>query len=342
MRPSVIPLLLPVPAPESSTGEHRVSTKDPPAPATPLQAFSSCAPPPPPPPLRPFPPELPPRPPPSLPPHVQALSTVRKGPAGVPAHGERAPHIADQNADPEAAQHDFAAEKRVGGLSDPAGVGPDMALARSPRAAHFVASSPSAPAFLRPKAPPPPPVRPAQAPTLTGPVPRRCAALQMFYKHMDVPHVDDYCAAKVIPHIESPSIINDVLKEYSARSLEDRDASIYALVESTSPQNDKAAMILLELTTYGYVCFGRGGGGVRGSVGRRVVDNLNVGVLSEMHCTTRRGVVQGVGARRVGSVRRVVQCRTRRRGPTRRGCTTRRTVSYKVSYSTNTVRHSTT
>ena len=65
-------------------------------------------------------------------------------------------------------------------------------------------------------------------------------------------------------------------------------------------------------------------------------------VLSEMHCTTRRGVVQGVGARRVGSVRRVVQCRTRRRGPTRRGCTTRRTVSYKVSYSTNTVRHSTT
>ena len=34
--------------------------------------------------------------------------------------------------------------------------------------------------------------------------------------------------------------------------------------------------------------------------------------------------------------------RTRRRGPTRRGCTTRRTVSYKVSYSTNTVRHSTT
>ena len=66
------------------------------------------------------------------------------------------------------------------------------------------------------------------------------------------------------------------------------------------------------------------------------------GVLSEMHCTTRRGVVQGVGARRVGSVRRVVQCRTRRRGPTRRGCTTRRTVSYKVSYSTDTVRHSTT
>ena len=65
-------------------------------------------------------------------------------------------------------------------------------------------------------------------------------------------------------------------------------------------------------------------------------------VLSEMHCTTRRGVVQGVGARRVGSVRRVVQCRTRRRGPTRRGCTTRRTVSYKVSYSTDTVRHSTT
>ena len=61
-----------------------------------------------------------------------------------------------------------------------------------------------------------------------------------------------------------------------------------------------------------------------------------------MHCTTRRGVVQGVGARRVGSVRRVVQCRTRRRGPTRRGCTTRRTVSYKVSYSTDTVRHSTT
>ena len=55
------------------------------------------------------------------------------------------------------------------------------------------------------------------------------------------------------------------------------------------------------------------------------------GVLSEMHCTTRRGVVQGVGARRVGSVRRVVQCRTRRRGPTRRGCTTRRTVSYKAS-----------
>ena len=50
-----------------------------------------------------------------------------------------------------------------------------------------------------------------------------------------------------------------------------------------------------------------------------------------MHCTTRRGVVQGVGARRVGSVRRVVQCRTRRRGPTRRGCTTRRTVSYKAS-----------
>ena len=53
-------------------------------------------------------------------------------------------------------------------------------------------------------------------------------------------------------------------------------------------------------------------------------------------------VVQGVGARRVGSVRRVVQCRTRRRGPTRRGCTTRRTVWYKVSYSTDTVRHSTT
>ena len=72
----------------------------------------------------------------------------------------------------------------------------------------------------------------------------------------------------------------------------------------------------------------RGGGGSR--------------VLSEMHCTTRRGVVQGVGARRVGSVRRVVQCHTRRRGPTRRGCTTRRTVSYKVSYSTDTVRHSTT
>ena len=65
-------------------------------------------------------------------------------------------------------------------------------------------------------------------------------------------------------------------------------------------------------------------------------------VLSKMHCTTRRGVVQGVGARRVGSVRRVVQCRTRRRGPTCRGCTTRRTVSYKVSYSTDTVRHSTT
>ena len=42
-------------------------------------------------------------------------------------------------------------------------------------------------------------------------------------------------------------------------------------------------------------------------------------------------VVQGVGARRVGDVRRVVQCRTRCRGPTRRGCTTRRTVSYKVS-----------
>ena len=38
------------------------------------------------------------------------------------------------------------------------------------------------------------------------------------------------------------------------------------------------------------------------------------GVLSEMHCTTRRGVVQGVGARRVGSVRRVGRCR----GPTRR------------------------
>ena len=34
--------------------------------------------------------------------------------------------------------------------------------------------------------------------------------------------------------------------------------------------------------------------------------------------------------------------RTRRRGPARRGCTTRRTVSYKVSYSTDTVRHSTT
>ena len=30
-------------------------------------------------------------------------------------------------------------------------------------------------------------------------------------------------------------------------------------------------------------------------------------------------------------VRRVVQCRTRCRGPTHRGCTTRRTVSYKVS-----------
>ena len=58
-----------------------------------------------------------------------------------------------------------------------------------------------------------------------------------------------------------------------------------------------------------------------------------------MHCTTRRGVVQGVGARRVGSVRRVLQCRTRCRGPTRRGCTTRRAVSYKVSYSTDTVRH---
>ena len=70
--------------------------------------------------------------------------------------------------------------------------------------------------------------------------------------------------------------------------------------------------------------------------------SLSSRVLSEMHCTTRRGVVQGVGARRVGSVRRVVQCRTRRRGPTRRGCTTRRTVSYKVSYSTDTVRHSTT
>ena len=38
-------------------------------------------------------------------------------------------------------------------------------------------------------------------------------------------------------------------------------------------------------------------------------------------------VVQGVGARRVGDVRRVVQCRTRCRGPTRRGCTTRREVS---------------
>ena len=42
-------------------------------------------------------------------------------------------------------------------------------------------------------------------------------------------------------------------------------------------------------------------------------------------------VVQGVGARRVGDVRRVVLCRTRCRGPTRRGCTTRRTVSYKAS-----------
>ena len=38
-------------------------------------------------------------------------------------------------------------------------------------------------------------------------------------------------------------------------------------------------------------------------------------------------VVQGVGARRVGDVRRVVQCCTRCRGPTRRGCTTRREVS---------------
>ena len=38
-------------------------------------------------------------------------------------------------------------------------------------------------------------------------------------------------------------------------------------------------------------------------------------------------VVQGVGARRVGDVRRVVQCRTRCRGPTRRGCMTRREVS---------------
>ena len=41
-----------------------------------------------------------------------------------------------------------------------------------------------------------------------------------------------------------------------------------------------------------------------------------VGVLSEMHCTTHRGVVQDVGARRVGSVRRVVQCRTRCRTAT--------------------------
>ena len=95
------------------------------------------------------------------------------------------------------------------------------------------------------------------------------------------------------------------------------------LVVSTEPPDDLSC-----LTTPG--------------VGRPADDGAGGGVLSEMHCTTRRGVVQGVGARRVGSVRRVVQCRTRRRGPTRRGCTTRRTVSYKVSYSTNTVRHSTT
>ena len=69
------------------------------------------------------------------------------------------------------------------------------------------------------------------------------------------------------------------------------------------------------------------------------------------HCTTRRTVSYSVVQCRTASysvvqcrtvsysvvrasydtVRRVVQCRTRCRGPTRRGCTTRRTVSYKVS-----------
>ena len=45
--------------------------------------------------------------------------------------------------------------------------------------------------------------------------------------------------------------------------------------------------------------------------------------------------------RRVGSVRRVVQCRTRCRGPTRRERTTRRTVSYSTTLY-DTVRHCTT